>query len=354
MKIIFRDLKHGVVKLKIESLDDLWYLSQVISKEDLVRSKTQRRVKDKEDSRSKGGERKTVSLSIRVEKSEFKKETSSFRISGTIEAGPEDLVGIGSFHTLSIDSDSLLTIVKGRWSKAELSRLDDAVKSSTRPKMIVASIDGGDVTIGLLRESGMSFTEFSRNVGGKYDLKGREERLKGFYRELSELLMNMTKSNNASAIVLSGPGFSKNNVFNYLRENSPDLASKCLVEDTGSSGRNGVGEVLKRGLAVKASEQLNSIRDARLMESVLVNIGNGEGKVAYGLDEVKKAIKARAVETLLVSDIFFFEKRGFAESLMSDVGSSKGVVHIVNSEGEAGKQLDSLGGVAALLRFPIS
>ncbi len=41
------------------------------------------------------------------------------------------------------------------------------------------------------------------------------------------------------------------------------------------------------------------------------------------------------------------------DSLMQSVEKRKGKVHIVSSEHDAGKQLKSLGGVAALLRFKI-
>jgi protein pelota len=354
MKIERRDLRHGVVRVRCESLDDLWYLNQVIASGDLVRGRTQRRVKDRNDVKSSGGERKTITLSVRVGKTEFKRESSSLRVSGTIEEGPEDLISIGSHHTLSIDSNTVVTIVKEKWGKTELSRLDDAVKSTLRPRILVAVLEDGEATVGLIRESGVEYTEFSRNIGGKYDLKGRDERLKAFHSELAELIGNLMERKNVSLVILAGPGFSKNGFMDYLREKDSGLASKCVVEDTGSGGRSGVQEVLKRDVVNKALEHVNSVRDARLVEDVLKHIGSGSGLAAYGFSEVEAAVNAGAVETLLVSDRLFFDDRGRVELLMVSVKNAGGGFHLVNHEGDAGLQLESLGGLAAVLRYRVA
>ncbi len=69
MRIAYKDLRHGLVRVRCENLDDLWYLGQVIAEGDVVKGKSQRRIKDKEDTKSSGGERKTVTLAVLVEKS---------------------------------------------------------------------------------------------------------------------------------------------------------------------------------------------------------------------------------------------------------------------------------------------
>ena len=45
MKILKRNLKKGEIKLRIENLDDLWYLSQIIDSNDLVSGSTLRKIK---------------------------------------------------------------------------------------------------------------------------------------------------------------------------------------------------------------------------------------------------------------------------------------------------------------------
>ena len=45
MKLIHTDLKKGLVKIKVENLDDLWYLNQIIEKNDFIKGKTLRKIK---------------------------------------------------------------------------------------------------------------------------------------------------------------------------------------------------------------------------------------------------------------------------------------------------------------------
>jgi len=64
-------------------------------------------------------------------------------------------------------------------------------------------------------------------------------------------------------------------------------------------------------------------------------------------------VNLNAVELLLVLDSSFMNQRERLEVLMQAVKHSKGTVHIVNHEGEAGQQLKALGGLAGVLRFKI-
>ncbi|MFH0859903.1 MAG: mRNA surveillance protein pelota [Candidatus Altiarchaeota archaeon] len=354
MKILKSDLRHGFVKARSENLDDLWYLSHVIMPGDLVTSVSYRRIKDKEDiGRSSGGERRPVRLKIRVEKTEFKSETGSFRISGIITEGPEDLVSVGSHHTFTVEHGTVLDIVKERWSEVDFSRLKEAERSTFRPKLLVAVIDEGEASIGLVRESQIKYYEITKTIGGKYDTAQRKSRKDEFYSEVGGLLEQLIQSDSIAKTIVAGPGFEKENFLNYLREHSPAISGNCILEHTGSSGRNGVIEVLKRDETRKVIEESASVKDIQLVEKLLENIGKDSGLGAYGLGDVESAINLGAVEALLVTDNEFVRDRERLDANMQNVKASRGLVHIVNSESEAGRQLNSLGGVGAILRFRV-
>jgi len=59
------------------------------------------------------------------------------------------------------------------------------------------------------------------------------------------------------------------------------------------------------------------------------------------------------VQALIVADERLFEERGKIEGLMLKAEQMRGEVHLVNAEHEAGKKLQSIGGIAALLRYPL-
>jgi stalled ribosome rescue protein Dom34 len=68
MKVLGVDLKHGVVEVQVETLDDLWVLYNVIRENDVVNAKTTREVKVREGSE---GSRLPMTLGSLVKKVEF-------------------------------------------------------------------------------------------------------------------------------------------------------------------------------------------------------------------------------------------------------------------------------------------
>lgn len=352
MKIFQRDFRHGFVKVEVENLDDLWYLSNIVRSGDLVRGVTVRKVKGKDDMvRSSGSERKTVSLTIRVEKVEFKSDTSTLRIHGTVTEGPEDVVSVGSYHTFNVEDGTVLSITKEAWFESDVRFLDEAKKSFLRPKILIAIVDEGEVNLALLRDTRIDYYDLSKAIGGKYDTRGRKERKDEFYREVAEFISQTFLKESASSLIIAGAGFEKEYFHRFLAEKYSELAQKSAVEHIGSHGRNGVLEVIKKPALRKMAEEVNTARDLNLVNALLEHVGRDTGLGVYGLEEVRRAADSGAVETLLLADNMFLEKRSELDGLMRDVQNTRGMVHIVNHENEAGVQLNSLGGVAALLRY---
>ena len=106
MKKIYFDKKKREVKLKIENTDDLWFLSEIIDDKDVVSGQTTRKIKigDSND-RKQSIVKKTIFISIEVEKVEFHKYSDILRVSGLIVSAPEDIPK-GSHHTISIEKNS--------------------------------------------------------------------------------------------------------------------------------------------------------------------------------------------------------------------------------------------------------
>jgi protein pelota len=157
MKVIFKDLKHGEIKLMPENLDDIWHLYNIIDEGDLVRAVTFRTDDQKDDKiRSKKVEKKPMKVGIRVSEVKFHEFSDRLRIHGKIEEGPQDL---GSFHTLNIDSDKMnkLSIVKEQWQDHQLQRIDEAVKQSSQVILTFVSLDEDEATVAVLRQSGVQW-----------------------------------------------------------------------------------------------------------------------------------------------------------------------------------------------------
>jgi protein pelota len=87
LKILKRNLKEGIVVLKIETLDDLWHLYNTVASGDTVISRTVRRVRvGDEDSRKQESVRKPMTLKLRVEDVAFHTFSNRVRIKGQIQS----------------------------------------------------------------------------------------------------------------------------------------------------------------------------------------------------------------------------------------------------------------------------
>ena len=350
MRIVYQDTKKGVIEVVPETMDDLWHLSHIIEEGDLVSSLTSRRIQDSsgERLRSDRGIKKTFFMGVRVEEISYHKYTGKLRATGTIELGPEDLVPLGSHHTLDLKLSNSVKIKKDRWSKWNIKRLKDAMKASKKPSALIVSIEDDIADIGIIRQYGIDYYgPVIGNISGKRIIqKNRKKAITDFFKELIETI---EKFKEVQAIIIAGPGFSKGDFFDYLNQNNPDMAKISLLESTGAGGRSGIAEVLKKGIIEKMATEGRIANEIRMVEKVLEEIGKSSKTVAYGKKEVTQAVHAGAAETMLVIDEMV--KNRDIERLMDQVENMGGKVMIISSEHDGGKQLTSLGGIAALLRY---
>ncbi len=336
MRVLKKDLRgeEGEIALLPESLDDLWHLRHLVERGDLVFALSQRKVPAIADkARPEKMERKTVRLGVKIEDVEFHMYSNWLRLHGRIVSGMD----VGSYHTLNIEVGTDLSILKYHWRPDLLARIDDAVKESQRPKVVLALVEEGEATIGLLRQFGVQMAAEIRMSSGK---GSGEDTRASFMRGVAEAIDNA-----------AGPGFAKDDLKKVIDSSYPDLAGRIAMDDASSIGRSGFQEVLRRGAVKSVLESSRIAREAKLIEELFREIATG-GKAAYGIAEVQKAMNYGAIESLLVLDEF--ARRGDVDDIMRQVGNSRGKVIVFSSEFEPGDRLASLGGVAALLRFKIA
>lgn len=346
MRVTKRSLKgrEGEIAITPETLDDLWHLKYIIEKGDLVFALTKRKADTATDKlRPEKVEKKNVRLGIRVEDLEFHRFSNRLRIHGVIEQG----IDTGSYHTLNIEDGTNVAIIK-TWKKDQIERIDEAEASSKRPKVVIVAVEEGDADIGFVRHYGIEMYSHITQSSGKGEGTLREV----FFTEICDQLVHAASG--SEAIVVAGPGFTKEDFLKYLTAKEPELASRAIVEDTASVGMSGFQEVLRRGAVDRIMEESRIARESRLMDELLKEISM-DGKAAYGIDEVKSAQDFGSIETLLVADEFLRTERekGSIDDFLQSVENSRGNIVIFSTIFEPGHKLLSLGGIAALLRFRI-
>ena len=340
MQILKTDLRHGVIRVKTENPDDLWHLEKMLEKGDLVTARTLRKTTVKRGSEVDSGDRKPVTLTISLEKVEYHKDIRVLRLSGKITEGPED-IQISSYHTLSIDTDTVLTVHKAKWKAYHMDRLRKA--RQRRPLLFICSLDRDEAEFAGLKEAGIEWAGSisARKTGQKV---GKQERGGEYYQDI---MATLEKKQEYEAIVLAGPGFEKDNLLKFIQGKNPELAKRIILEKTSSAGRRGIQEVIQTS-ASKLLKETRVAKETGLVEGLLMEVTR-EGNVVYGKKETEHALRMGAVERLLVSE----EKIHDYEGILDEAERMHTEIVIISSEHESGEKFLAIGGIGGFLRFRI-
>ncbi|PIN77925.1 hypothetical protein COV15_00930 [Candidatus Woesearchaeota archaeon CG10_big_fil_rev_8_21_14_0_10_34_12] len=180
----------------------------------------------------------------------------------------------------------------------------------------------------------------------------REGIAKEFFRrvadDVKDAFFNIPK---LKGILVGGPGPTKED---FLAEGQLVTALKnkvIAVKDIGYSDEHGL-----KLLVESAQEELKEqgiIKEKQILEKFFNTLGKNPEKIAYGLENVKTALKAGAVEKILIS-----------EKLKKDSGTKEEIkkieraatetsadVILISNETNEGLQFENLSGFGAFLRY---
>jgi peptide chain release factor subunit 1 len=172
-------------------------------------------------------------------------------------------------------------------------------------------IDASGATIATIQGKRLEIVrEMTSGVAGKTRAGGqsarRYERLRDM--QLNEYFTRVGKHANdiflaidtLKGLILAGPGptkydFDKGDYLNYMLKNKIiDTIDTAYVEE------QGVKEVVER--APEIMRKVRYIEEKQVMQQFLYEVGHDSGLITYGEAEVRKALEAGAVRTLLISE----------------------------------------------------
>ncbi len=348
MKVLEQDERAGRIKLRADTMDDLWHLSHLIQSGDLARAVTQRRLEDQRDMvRDTGGERVTVTLGVRVEDVDFHEASQRLRVLGVVEEGPEE-VAKGTHHTLSVGEHDWIDVVKpGGWPKHLVDRVSDAVDATQEPKITIVAMDDDEATVAVLHQFGpREIGHVDRFGGGKqYETESGETEYFGQVRRVLD-----TTAPEGCPVVIVGPGFTRESFVDFLEENPVDQVGDIVTDSASQSGMPGVHEAIKRGHVERVAESSRISEETNIVDELLKRIGT-DGLATYGPDQVEHALNLGAVEQLLVTDELVKDEA--IDELLELAHQTGAEVTVIGTGHDAGQTLESLTGIGALLRFEV-
>jgi len=342
MKIEEIDEKLKKVLLKITNMDDLWFLNNFLEKGDIVFGTIFRKEDERADSvRSKKTERIRIRVGIEIDYTEFQEFSSRLRIHGIIKIGPEDYIG---FHqSINIEPGMELEIIKNVWKKFYIDELKKAEESGQNALFV--SIDDEGATVAILRDYAI---QILAEIGLKKHSKDSDEKEGTMsYEELISKIKQYWSEK--MPVIIVGPGFFKDVFYNKIPD-AEEFKKNMVLINTSYAGEKGIYEALRSGLLEQMLKEHRLKVEVELVNKLLDEIGK-EGKYAYGFNDVEKAIEFGAVDMLLVTDSKMRDDRIL--KLMKMAEEQKAQIHIISSRHEYGRILENLGGIGAILRFPL-
>ncbi len=281
--------------------------------------------------------------------------------------------------------------------KFELEPLEDMVKEKDIYGLLV--MDRREATFGILKGKKMKIVQnLDSIVPGKTRAGGqsaarygriREGMLNDFLKEVGDCYKKVFSDDDLKGIIVGGPGPIKEKFLNenYINE---DLKKKVIgVKDTGYTGEGGLNELLNRSEDLLKEAKIS--KEKKVLKLFFEELQSRHPKATYGIEEVKKAIEIGAAETVLISEDLEWEEVeylcdcGFGEKKIvkieekenqkcpkckkqmeivgemdiidafEDLAKQTGSkIEIISKESSEGEQFFLMGGIGAILRFPMN
>lgn len=357
MKILEINKKNGEITVKIENLNDLWALYNIINKGDEVSARTQRRVVLKEGTT---GDRKVMRLKLKVEAISFHEFSNRLRVKGKILEGPDDFVSYGSYHTFNIEVLQKITITKEEWSRHEIKRLKESSKFETNFLILIVAIETGLATIALITNfSHKRIATIKKHIPGKrYQQSHRNKALMEFFEDIGKVIKENLKSYDVNLIIISGPGKTKDSLIDHLKEMLDTKYSSRIETYRASSGtESAIIETLKSKELALIKKNVKILQETALLENITAQFAEDADFIVIGIEEISNAVERGAIKQLLIADTMIRgvskDKKLEIEKIIERTEDSGGEVIIMSTENITGEQLVNLGSIVGILRYKL-
>ncbi|MCJ1411512.1 Translation factor pelota [Ptychographa xylographoides] len=363
----------GTITLRPIDPEDMWYAYNLIQPTDLLSASAIRRVTTTSATGSTSSTRMHIPLLIRVRSTDFDPQAATLHVSGQIAAETQ-YAKVGQYHTLDLELQRNFTLEKAEgWDSVarEVVREACAQGSARVGAWAVVMQEGKAAIVGLGAERTVVKGRVEVSVPGKRaGTSGHDKALEKFFGTLLETLLRHVDLAEGLPILLASPGFTAAAFQKFVQETAVRRGDKALMGQKGnflvvhsSSGHvHALNEVLQSPEVQARLKDTKYTRETKLMDDFMTLLRKDDGRAWYGPKEVEMAVEKGAVGrgggVLLISNGLFRAQdvaiRRRWVTLVDKVKDDEGgEVRVLSSEHESGKRLEGLGGIAAILTFPL-
>lgn len=374
----------GSATLIPQEPEDMWHLYNLIRPRDILRAPAIRKLKSTAATGTTFSNTVRTTLTIRVLKTDFDPGSSELHIAGRV-AAENEYVAMGQHHTLDLELNRQFTLSKvgedgEGWDSISLGVLQESTDVRKRAEAWAVVLQEGLANICVITEYQTILRQrVESTIPRKRQGHGADAHEKGlqkFHETVAQTLwrhldFKSIEEDKWPPLLLASPGFTAEGLRKYIVDSAfqggdkqlTAYAKSSIVVAHASSGHVHVlAEVLKQPPVMARLSETKFAKQAKEVEKFFELLRIDDGRAWYGPGEVEKAVEKGAVGqgggTLLLSNGLFRSqdvkvRRRWVELHDRVKDIEKGRVIVLSSAHESGKRLDGLGGVGAILTFPL-
>lgn len=370
MKLLYKKRANDqmVLSLIAEESDDLWNLYNLIAIDDEIEAFTVRKVYKEKANESFVTEAKKMVLCLKITKVEFEHDCCNLRVSGK-NLRNNEFVKLGQYHTFNIGLNEKVKLIKNKWDYMYSEKLKESTSVQMTSEVAILLLDCGSANMYLLtNQLSKHIFNVSKSIHKKRD-KGNNSLYKKSMEQFFALVINNLYANlnfeKIKVIVLGGPGFFKNDFYDFIYKTSEkkndklilSLKEKFLIVKTSSIYRNSLNEILNDESLKARILNMKVLLHISVLNTFYKYFDKNEERICYGPSEVEYACSLNAIESLLITDKVLRNSdtntRKKYVRLVQNVKDYGGKVFVFSDLHTSGEQLNSLTGIAAILKFPV-
>lgn len=369
-----------------------WHAHNLIRPADLLTASAIRRVTTESASTgSTSSHRVHINLTIRVKSLDFDPQAGQLHVSGRV-ARENKHTKIGQHHTLDLELNrnfALTKEVEGKdgeqgWDSIAREQLEEATNPQKKAEIVAVVMEEGLANICFVTQFQTILRQkvemkVARKRGGAGRSADHDKGLEKFFRTVLDTLLRQIEGlleqkeeANTIPILLASPGFTAAGFLKYASERAFSTGEKSLqtlvkrkafvIVHSSSGHLYSLNEVMKSSEVIARLKDTKYARETRLMNEFYDMLRKDDGRAWYGPKEVEAAVDSGAVGRgggkLIITNSLFRNQDvatrrrwvRLVDRVRKDEG---GEVRILSSDHESGKRLEGLGGIAAILTYPI-
>jgi protein pelota len=284
-----------------------------------------------------------------------------------------DYVKVGAYHTLDLELNREFTLEKSEgWDSVALDMVEEALNEGKKGAVPAVVMQEGMANICLITQH-QTVLKQRVETGIPRKRSGRagdhDKGLQRFFQITLETMKRHVDIREDTPILLASPGFTAAGFQKYILDEATKTGDKAVLANKknfvvvhSSSGHlHSLNEVLKSPEVLAKLDNTKYAKETRFMDDFMAMLRKDDGRAWYGPSEVEKAVEKGAVGrgggVLLINNSLFrsqeigVRKRWVA--LVDKVKEEGGDARVLSSDHESGKRLEGLGGIAAILTFPL-